>query len=167
MLKKNRSGFTLMELLVTIAIIAVLAAVSVVGYVVYLDQAKQSNANSTLTQIKTLFTLEDLSNTEFEITENGMVFSYTETVSEETTLSKFENAFEKLETGIDITSADSKNKLYIEIDTTDLNVVTAVIYCYDGASSKWDCCISGSVEEFSGSFDSSKYQEVKQADTDS
>lgn len=162
MLKKNRSGFTLMELLVTIAIIAVLAAVSVVGYVVYLDQAKQSNANSTLTQIKTLFTLEDLSNTEFEITKNGIELGEVEDASDNTTLSKFTAVFKKMETGIDISSDNPTDTLYIEISATDSesNIVIAVIYCYDGAYSKWDC-ISGSVEEFSGSFDSSKYQEVK------
>jgi len=137
-MQKRKNGFTLMELLVTIAIIAVLASVSVVGYLVYLKQAKQSNATSTLSQIKTLFTLEDLSNDDFEISTDGMTFAYTgtETASADTTLTKFKTVFTKMETGIEL---DDKNRLYIVTESSNAKIVESIIYCFDGAYSQWNC----------------------------
>ncbi len=53
-LKKDKQGFTLVELLVVIAILAVLASVSVVGYLGFTTKAKQSNARTEITQLREL-----------------------------------------------------------------------------------------------------------------
>ena len=50
-LRKNKKGFTLVELIVVIAIIAVLAAIIVPNMIKYLENAKQSELNSTATSI--------------------------------------------------------------------------------------------------------------------
>ena len=54
--RKEEKGFTLVELLVVIAILAILASVSVVGYMGFTAKAKQSNAVTELTQVKTVIT---------------------------------------------------------------------------------------------------------------
>ena len=51
--KKKRTGFTLVELLVVIAILAVLASVSVIGYLSFVKKAKVSNDSSLITQMNT------------------------------------------------------------------------------------------------------------------
>ena len=52
-LKKKKTGFTLVELLVVIAILAVLASVSVIGYLSFVKKAKVSNDSSLITQMNT------------------------------------------------------------------------------------------------------------------
>jgi hypothetical protein len=51
MKRKNKKGFTLVELLVVIAILAILAAVSVVGYLGFTNKAKQSSDEQIITQL--------------------------------------------------------------------------------------------------------------------
>ena len=52
--RKNKKGFTLVELVVVIAIIAILGAVSVVGYLGFINKADQSAADTEATQIRTV-----------------------------------------------------------------------------------------------------------------
>ncbi len=56
--KKERKGFTLVELLVVIAILAVLASVSVVGYLGFTEKARNSDAVTELTQVRELMRAE-------------------------------------------------------------------------------------------------------------
>ena len=65
----KKKAFTLVELLVVIAIIAILAVAGVVGYTVFTEKARKSNAESELSQVKTLIQAEDFSNIYFDIEE--------------------------------------------------------------------------------------------------
>lgn len=58
MKNKIKKAFTLVELVVVIAIIAILAAVSVGGYFMYIDQAKATELVTYRTQIKNYFKTE-------------------------------------------------------------------------------------------------------------
>ena len=49
---KKRQGFTLTELLTTIAIIAVIATITIVGFVTYINTSRNSRADAEATQIK-------------------------------------------------------------------------------------------------------------------
>lgn len=48
----NRSGFTLVELMMVVAIIAILASIAIAGYSKWVDQARQSRAETFLALIK-------------------------------------------------------------------------------------------------------------------
>ena len=50
-MKKNKKGFTLVELLVVIAILAILATVSVIGYTGFIEKANLSNDQTTIEMI--------------------------------------------------------------------------------------------------------------------
>ena len=71
----KKKAFTLVELLVVIAIIAVLATAGIVGYTVFTEKAKKSNAESELSQVKTLIQAEDFENNYFEIAGGTITFS--------------------------------------------------------------------------------------------
>ena len=51
---KHQKAFTIVELLIVIAIITVLSTVGIVGYSSFIDKAKESNDNTLLTQINSL-----------------------------------------------------------------------------------------------------------------
>ncbi len=72
----KKKAFTLVELLVVIAIIAILAVAGVVGYTVFTEKARKSNAESELSQVKTLIQAEDFSNNYFEIASGTMTFGF-------------------------------------------------------------------------------------------
>ena len=52
--KIGEQGFSLMELLVTVAVLAILAAIAIPIYLGYVTASKKSEAKSNLTQIKAL-----------------------------------------------------------------------------------------------------------------
>ena len=52
-MKKNNSGFSLVELIVVIAIMAILAGIAVPTYVKYIDEANNAKYINTLDEIKT------------------------------------------------------------------------------------------------------------------
>lgn len=57
-MKNTKKGFTLVELLIVIAIIAILATVSIIGYTSFIDKAQQSVDQQLVDQINTLLTAE-------------------------------------------------------------------------------------------------------------
>ncbi len=65
-IRKNKKGFTLVELLVVIAILAVLATVSVVGYLGFTKKAHVSNDISLTTQMNTILQAEEAGGETFE-----------------------------------------------------------------------------------------------------
>ena len=52
MLKNNRKGFTLLELMIVVAIIGVLAAVAVPGFMAYIKSSKTAEAKTNLDSVK-------------------------------------------------------------------------------------------------------------------
>lgn len=60
---KRSKGFTLVELLVTIAILAVLATVSVVGYISFIEKSAVSTDNYLVTQLNDLARLYEIEHT--------------------------------------------------------------------------------------------------------
>lgn len=79
--KKNKKGFTLVELLVVIAILAILASVTVVGYLGFKQKANESNALSEATQARDVMLAAlvdgEESNDEFTITYDGTTLTVT------------------------------------------------------------------------------------------
>ena len=71
----KKKAFTLVELLVVIAIIAILATAGIVGYTVFTEKARKSNAESELSQARTLIQAEDFANNYFEIAGGVLTFS--------------------------------------------------------------------------------------------
>ena len=74
----KKKAFTLVELLVVIAIIAILATAGVVGYTVFTEKARKSNAESELSQIRTLLQAEDFENDSFETQNKCYLVFYSE-----------------------------------------------------------------------------------------
>lgn len=58
MYKKLKKGFTLVELIVVMAIIAILSTVAVVSYSVFIEKANQSRVDSELSQIANVLRAE-------------------------------------------------------------------------------------------------------------
>ncbi len=54
MTKKNETGFTLIELMIVVAIIGILAAIAIPNYLNYQCKAKQAEAKSNLGAIRTM-----------------------------------------------------------------------------------------------------------------
>ena len=80
MKKHNKKAFTLVELLVTIAIIAILAVVSVVGYSAFTQKARDSVAQQELSQVVNILIADDAENDKYDIsTTDGLTFKVKET----------------------------------------------------------------------------------------
>jgi len=134
---KKKNGFTLVELLVVITIIAVLAAAAIVSYVVFVDRSYESNANSTIAQIRRLLIDEDTANDNFEISDSGITFN--EATSTDDLTAKFKTLYEGLEPEV------SSETIYIVTTSTTVDnettyIITKVIYKYsDDMFGVWDC----------------------------
>jgi len=60
-MKNTKKGFTLVELLIVIAIIAILATVSIIGYTSFIDKANQSADQQGVTQMNTVLNAAQVS----------------------------------------------------------------------------------------------------------
>lgn len=69
MKKHVKKGFTLVELLVVMAIIAILATVSVVGYTSFVAKAKLSKAQTELAQVRDYIYAAEVGNAEISLTD--------------------------------------------------------------------------------------------------
>ena len=133
MKKHNKKAFTLVELLVTIAIIAILAVVSVVGYSAFTQKARDSVAQQELSQVITLITAEDTENGDtYNVSAEGLTFKETQTTS-----------------GFDISKilgdeyttdlAELKGTFEFTWDTSKTDtVITKIAYTKDGGKATWD-----------------------------
>ena len=127
---KAKKGFTLVELIVVIAIIAILAVAGVVGYTVFTEKAKKSNAESELSQVKTLIQAEDFENPYFDIENGALTIGYATDATDKTTwITKA--AYDELadKTGY---SALTLTQIFAKSDDTELKAVADKISYDDG-----------------------------------
>ncbi len=89
MKKRVKKGFTLVELLVVIAMISILATVSVVGYTSFVDKAKLSKAQTELAQVRDYIYAAEIGNAEISLTDAELRAYLTEMGYSEETGSKF------------------------------------------------------------------------------
>ncbi len=115
--KKERKGFTLVELLVVIAILAVLASVSVVGYLGFVNKARESNAITEITQIREVVRDNLLDGAEHEYTwstDKKATFKYSTTTSSS-------NTTYALSLKLTSAAANDKGSSILKGSFTDLN----------------------------------------------
>ena len=140
--KKNRKGFTLVELLVVIAILAVLASVSVVGYLGFTTKAKNSNALTELSQAKELIRSEliDGEVNYYSITtdnnNNNSVSSIKEITKTEYTNGELNSDKETSNTEIEKTTSVNDTVLDDTKDTTSTFAGFTIQYAADSSTNK-------------------------------
>ena len=139
MKKHNKKAFTLVELLVTIAIIAILAVVSVVGYSAFTQKARDSVAQQELSQVITLITAEDTENgTVYDVKADGLTF----TEEQNTESFKITNLLAAEEYGTDLAELGSDYESRFTFkwkDDTSKTVLVSVTYkTKDGGEAIWD-----------------------------
>ena len=140
MKKHNKKAFTLVELLVTIAIIAILAVVSVVGYSAFTQKARDSVAQQELSQVITLITAEDTENgTVYDVKADGLTFAVDQTTDESF---KITNLLAAVDYGTDLGELGSDYESRFTFawkDDTSKTVLVSVTYTTkDGGSATWD-----------------------------
>ena len=117
-MKKNNSGFSLVELIVVIAIMAILAGIAVPTYVKYIDEANNAKYINTLDEIKTAAVAAG-------IKDKGKEVGKIEVTASEGTVSVITITIKGESTGtaVAITSADTYKSFFTLMDITAVNTL--------------------------------------------
>ncbi len=108
-MKKSNGGFSLIELIVVIAIMAILAGVSIPTYVAYIGRANDAAALEVLNEVKTAVLADAAEQgttvTSIEVAEDGSVTATLGNTSK--TIASYANYLESSSTDISAVLADS------------------------------------------------------------
>ncbi len=164
--KKERKGFTLVELLVVIAILAVLASVSVVGYLGFTNKARNSNALTELSQARELIKAELIDGAEHYYKYGTNKWETVEKTTSDKPLLSLQYSGDTLNyTFVDSTSASNltwdgalegiftdlatfKGEFQVNVDASTNTLITSIQYYADnGGKAMWtvkgDVLVSG------------------------
>lgn len=115
-LKKNKKGFTLVELIIVIAIIAILAVTLIPMGMNYIENARRTAAQTTINTINTSYT--------------SFVITAGTAVELADIKSNVQGLTDAVALGSEVTGANGNNYIFVDVD--DLN--TYKIRCYYSAS---------------------------------
>lgn len=147
-MKRNKKGFTLVELLVVIAILAILATVSIVGYLSFTQKAKESKAQTELVQMRDVLvgTLLDSRSTDTVYLDNTdgkiVVTLDTETSSENSVIDALVETLGSDTSDLELFTYDAitlmdESKTELEYSGTTFNIYN-IEYTVDGSSAIWN-----------------------------